>query len=500
MRLLLKGFVCDGTGEPARRAVLIDGGVIAAVEPEILGSCAADRTFAFRDEIIAPGFLDVHGHSEMSLPAAPEAISKRSQGFTGEIIGNCGLSVFPVTDRNRDHLRELYSAYRVPLSWESLPEYQSELARRQVRLRVFSLCGHNTLRAAVAGYERERLNAADLTAMKQLLDRCLRSGASGLSSGLLYVPGCFATPGEIVELMRVLAAHDRVYATHLRSEGDGLLESLRETFDCAVRANLKRVQISHFKTAGRGNWHKLDAALELIAAYRKQGVDIHVDRYPYVESQTMLSVILPPPFDRMGDGEITWMLRDASVREQLTASLRAAKGDADWARLRLTGAEAPEHRKFLGKHFSEIPRDPAELCVEILQNDANRATVSAAGMSEENLRRILTLDFCMAGSDGNALNPDALYGNTHPRNFGTAPRFMRMLLDSGVSLGQAVRKLTALPAEFFRLGKVGRIAPDYAADLTIFDPETIDSPADFTDPTRPAQGIVRTMLAGVFSA
>ena len=499
MRLLFRGLVCDGASEPMRRAVLTENDRIVAVEPEIIGSAAADKVYAFRDEIIAPGFIDVHGHSEMSLLSAPDGFSKRSQGFTGEIIGNCGLSVFPVTDRNAAHLRELYAKYPVSLNWRTLPEYQAELARRGVALRVWSLCGHNTLRAAVAGYEKETLSGAELARMKELLDHTLRSGALGLSSGLLYVPGCFAPPGEIVELMRVVAAHDKVYATHLRSEGDRLLESLTETLECAAQAKLKRVQISHFKTARKANWSKLDAALELLEKYRRRGVDAHIDRYPYVESQTMLSVILPPPFDRMGDTEITERLKDAEVRRQLTEGLRSKMSAADWARLRLTGARSAAHRRFIGRHLNEIPGDPAELCLEILRDDANCATISAAGMSETNLGRILAQDFCMAGSDGNASGPDELYGNTHPRAFGTAAKFLRRLLDSGVSIGGSVRRLTALPAEFFHLDGAGRIASGNWADLTVFDPETVDSDADFASPARPARGIVLTALGGTVS-
>lgn len=496
MRILFKGFVCDGISEPRRGCVLVDGERIVAVEPEILGSSAADKTYSFRNEIIAPGFIDVHGHSELSLPSAPEAFSKRSQGFTGEIIGNCGLSAFPITARNVDHIREMYARYPIGIHWRSLPEYQSELANRKTKLRVWSLCGHNTLRAAVAGYERETLTAADLAAMRELLDGAMRDGALGLSSGLLYVPGCFSTPGEIVTLMRVVAKYDGVYATHLRSEGDQLLESLTETLECAAEAKLKRVQISHFKTAREANWSKLDAALELLERYRRKGVDVHIDRYPYVESQTMLSVILPPPFDRMGDGEITQRLTDAELRRQLTEKLRDKMTASAWARLRLTGAKSAAHRRYVGKHFDEIPRDPAELCIEILQDDANSATVGAAGMSEDNMHRILMLDFCMAGSDGNALGPEE---SAHPRAFGTAARFVRILLDSGVSIGKTVRRLTALPAEFFHLKQLGRILPGNYADLTVFDPEQIDSDADFVRPNRPASGITMTVLAGEIS-
>ena len=496
MKILFKGFVCNGISEPSRQSVLIENGRIAAVEKDIYGSSAADRTIIIKNGIIAPGFIDCHGHSEFSLLDFPSAASKRLQGFTTEIIGNCGLSAFPVTERNREHLAELYKNYHTALSWSILPEYQHLLQERNAQLRIFSLCGHNTLRAAVAGYEKERLSGHELSALGSLLEESLASGAIGMSTGLLYVPGCFSNPAEIIRLMQILAAQNRVYATHLRSEGGELLESLTETFDCALQAGLKRVLISHFKTARPENWHKLDAALELIAHYRQAGLDIHVDRYPYLESQTMLSVILPPPYDTMRDAAITAELLDESVRSHLLAELHRLKTPQDWQRLRLTGAKNREFLPFIGKFFHEIPGDPAENCIKLLAADATSATISATGMSENNLRRIMALDFCMCGSDGYAMSLDDHNTNTHPRSFGSGAKFMRKLLDSNCPIGQAVKRMTALPAEFFRLPSIGMLRPGFQADLTVFDPETIDSDADFISPAHPADGVLMTVVKG----
>ncbi|MBR2345224.1 MAG: amidohydrolase family protein [Lentisphaeria bacterium] len=496
MRVLLKGFICDGISEPSRSTMLIENGRIIAVKADIYGASAADKCYSFKDEIICPGFIDTHGHSDLALAAVPEAFSKRSQGFTSEISGNCGLSPFPLSEKNIDHIRELYASYGIDISWRTLLEYRNFLAAKNVKLRLFPLCGHNTLRAAVAGYRQNTLSASELNSMKQLLNRTLDDGALGMSSGLLYVPGCFTAPDEITELMRVLEKHQKVYALHLRSEGDQLLESLDETLNCARKAGLKKVLISHFKTARKENWHKLDDALKLIEDSRRNGIDVRVDRYPYVESQTMLSVILPEPFLHMGDVEITKRLADAETRKILTEQLHQKLSQEDWARLRLTGAKSPVHRNFIGKHFSEIPADPAVLTVEILASDATSATISAAGMSEKNMRRILMLDYCMAGSDGYTLSPEKMFGNTHPRSFGSGAKFMRLQLDYGISIGTAVAKLTSKPADFFQISSIGRLTTGYHADVTVFDPESIDCHADFTRPATPATGIKMSILAG----
>ena len=497
MKILLKGFVADGLNEPVRSAVLIDGEKIAAVSGDIYGSSAADKIYSFKNEIIAPGFIDVHGHSDISLLAAPAAESKRFQGFTSEIAGNCGLSVFPLTEKNIDHLQELYAQYNVDLNWQNYPDYQHELAKRQTALRLFSLCGHNTLRSAVAGYDKKTLSAGEINAMTVLLADALQNGAVGLSSGLLYVPGCFADDEELIALMRIVQQFDKVYATHLRSEGDKLTESLETVFRCAGTAGLKKIEISHLKTAGKNNWHKLPEVFSIIDKQRKNGADIHFDRYPYTESQTMLSVILPPPLDTTSDTEVTVKMRQEDVRNSTITSLRQNKNDSDWTRYRLSGTSHPELKKFIGQKFSDIPLDPAELTVELLRHDATTATISASGMSRDNMVKILTSPLCMCGSDGNALPFDARYGSVHPRSFGTAPEFIRILLENNISIGKIIYQMSFLPAKFFNLDGIGTLTPGSKADVTVFDPENISSKADFANPFIRPEGITLSILNGV---
>lgn len=496
MRILLKGFVADGINEPVRKCVLTENERIIAVEKDIYGSCAADKEYSFKNEIIAPGFIDVHGHSDLSLAANPQAASKRRQGVTCEITGNCGLSPFPVSEKNHDHLDTLYANYGIPINWQDLTGYRKMLAGRNVALKTFQLCGHNTLRAAIAGYEEKNLSGKQIKAMRQLLSTCLDQGALGMSAGLLYTPGCFADRNEIIELMRELALHNKVFTTHLRSEGNNLLESLQETFDCAQQAGLKKVVISHLKTAGKTNWHKLDAALKLIDHYRNTGMDIRFDRYPYTESQTMLSVILPPPFDTMPDRDITLALQDDKIRQDIRQSLQQ-KDISDWNRWRLTGTTHPEWKKFTGQKYPDLPGNMIDAVIDQLSFDATTATIGSAGMSEDNMLKIITSDLCMPGSDGYAVDhPAASAVSNHPRSAGAIARFMRLKLDCGQSVGQCVAAATGKPAEFFNLPAIGIIAENKKADITVFSPDDIDSKASFSEPFRPADGIILTMLDG----
>ena len=490
-------WVADGTGKaPFRATVLTDGAFIAAVEREKIAGISAADTIDGRGMILAPGFIDAHGHSDLSLLAAPEAESKVTQGVTTEIAGNCGLSAFPLTPLNRDHLTKLYANYGQELDWSDFKAYMAKLRGKRPAMRLACLCGHNTLRAAVAGYENAKLSAAQLGEMERILDDALASGALGLSTGLLYVPGKFADRDELIRLLKVVADRNGVYATHLRSEGDQLLESLADTFECARLAGVKKVQISHLKTAGRDNWSKLAAALKLIGDARAEGIAVTVDRYPYTESMTQLSVILPPPWDDMDDIDIQTRLQDPETRRELTAELRRNRSPEYWKHVRLAASAAPKWKSKCGFAISELGDDPAVTVTEILAADSASACGAFHGMCESNLDRILELEYCMPGSDGNALPCDGKFGSSHPRAFGAIAKFIRRRLDTSGSVGETVRRATSLPAQVFGLNDRGVISTGYAADMVVFDPDEIDSTADFGTPCRRADGIAMTVTGG----
>ena len=490
-------WVADGTIKPPFRAdILTDGSTIAAVSTEKIAGIPASDTVDGGGMILAPGFIDAHGHSDIALLAAPEGDSKIMQGVTTEIAGNCGLSAFPLTGLNREHLEKLYANYGQSLDWSDYTEYRARLRAKDPALRLVCLCGHNTLRAAVCGYGNAPLTGGQLAEMERLLGAALDAGAKGLSTGLLYVPGKFADREELVRLLRVVAAHRGVYATHLRSEGNGLLESVAETLEYARLSGVGKVQISHFKTAGKANWSKLDGAIRLIEDARHDRLDVTVDRYPYIESMTQLSVILPPPWDDLDDVEIQKRLRITETREQLTEELRRSRPADYWEQVRLAASSAPRWCGKCGKTIAELGDDPARTVVEILAADTASACGAFRGMDEANLKRIMALDYCMPGSDGNALPLNGAFGSTHPRAFGAIAKFIRRRLDESGDISDAVRRATSLPAEVFDLSDRGRIAPGYSADLVLFDPDSIDSPADFAAPRTPASGIGLTVTRG----
>lgn len=498
MKLVIKNaLIYDGNGgEPFAGNVVCVDGLIKLCTQENL-TVPADYVFDAEGLALAPGFIDVHSHSDMSILAAPEAMGKVSQGITTEIIGNCGLSVYPVTKHNHEHLQELYRNYNVDISWTDLNGYREELARRNPAVDLVPLVGHNTLRASLCGYGKHKLSITESNELQNSLAQCFEQGAQGFSTGLLYVPGKFADSRELTGFLKTVEKYDKIYTTHLRSEGNKLSEALIETFDAVLRAGLRRLHISHLKVAGARNWHKIDELFSLLQAAKDQGIELSADRYPYTESMTQLSVILPEPYDDMDDVSLEKKLQNEDDYNKIKTALNNLPSER-WQTVRLVFAKAYE--KFCGQTFESIAKaknlDPAVLCAEILRSDATGALAAFQGMSENNMLRIMQLDFVTCGTDESARPIDYSIGRSHPRGFGSMPRFCKILCQNGFSLEKAIQRLTSLPAQIFRLSGKGQIKEGFAADLVLFDPASFKDTATFAKPHQVTNGIYKVWRKG----
>lgn len=499
--LLAGGMLYDGTGSaPYAADLLIRDGKIVRIEPagKNVFPCVPRRTLTGLS--VSPGWIDVHAHSDASLLAAPEAFGKISQGITTEVSGNCGLSAFPVmTGEVREHLAVVYAAYDVRPDWDDFDSYAAALEKRHPAVNALFLCGHNTLRANITGYSRHDPAPGELAAMRELLAEQLRQGAAGMSTGLLYTPGRFAGEPELLELLRTVSAAGGIYTTHLRSEGDRLEEAAGEALRLAERSGA-HLLISHLKTALPRNWHKLDRVLGQIEAARKRGLAVHADRYPYTYSQTSLSIVLDAPFDAMTDRAIRDALQNdpilyAQALKQLTESGR------DWTKVILSKTDAPGMAGLAGLTVCEAAdrqrTTPAELVMEILRADAPGSLAAFGGMSEENLGRILAREWVCCGTDETARPEDESLGRSHPRGFGSFPRFILRLKQLGIPMAEIIRRITSLPAGIFGLQDRGSVRPGMAADLVIFAEDELDSRADFRHPHCRASGIRQVMVNGV---
>ncbi|MBE6387694.1 MAG: hypothetical protein E7045_06510 [Lentisphaerae bacterium] len=483
-------WLADGTGAPLKKSeLLISGGVVSAVGKEDIGAGAGVK-ISCRNQIVSPGFIDVHGHSDISILSHPDAVLARtSQGVTCEIAGNCGLSAFPVTQVNRSHLEELYARYNIPFDWQSSAELR-QLARQKVSAcDIEYLSGHNTLRAAVSGYGNDELGEPEIKRMCALLDAELDSGVLGLSLGLLYVPGKFASESELYSLFKTVAAHNKIVTCHLKSEGKKLIESIEEMIYLARVSGLKKLHISHFKTAGKDNFHKLGKAFELFEEASQYGVDITFDRYPYTQSMTQLSLILPDEWSDIDDVTITEKLQDNECCREVISELQKLRSDDYWKSVTLVNSPLPKYRPFCGMTLDKLGENPAECAVEILRYNSPGATAAFSGMSKENMVKIITDPRCMPGSDGTALPPGGEFGYDHPRSYGAVARFIRLLLDNGIKIEETVRRATGLPAQVFGLTNRGVIKKGVPADITVFDPDEIDGNSTFASPSAPAAGV-----------
>jgi len=474
------------SGEPG--ALLLSAGRVEAIfrAPEIpaMDIPAEDGGGRF----CSPAWIDVHGHSDMAVLCAPGCESKCSGGIGIEIAGNCGLSAFPIRECNRANLERLYGSYGVPLTWDSAAGYFAALRKSRPRMCLYSLAGHNTLRSAVLGYEKRRALPEDLRVMAKLLARQMEEGALGLSSGLLYVPGRFAEPEELVFLLQTVRNYDGIYTTHLRSEGDRLNEAIAEAIAAVQQSGLNRLHISHFKTSGAANFGKLEAAFRQLEQAEKEGVSVTFDRYPYTSSMTQLSVAAGAAFLDLPDSVITERLKEPSFRERMKRAL-GEKPDAYWENTVLVGLPAGMPESWKGRCVAELCQvhrtTPEELVLSILSQDSPCATAAFHTMSEENMQRILQDKRCFCGTDEIARKEDGSMGSIHPRGSGGAARFFRLIAaQSGWNEAMA---RNAAAAERFHLA-CGRFQVGMEAQFTLFG-EDLHETSDFRHPFARSSGV-----------
>lgn len=479
----------DGTGKPSFMAdVAVRRDRIVEVAPSGTLKRTGCSVIDGRGKALVPGFVDVHTHSDAAVYRVPRADSKIMQGVTTDISGNCGSSYYLAGAKNaQDALRNVYGNFGA---------YLDLVEKASPAVNVAHICGHNSLRVHVMGYEDRRPTPDEMRKMKELLADALANGAAGFSSGLYYLPGKFADTEEVKELAALLKGTGKPYATHMRSEGARLLEALAEAIEIA-RAGDNNLEVSHFKTAGVKNWGKLDQAFAMIDEARKAGMNILADRYPYVYSSTSLRMIVPAPFDKLDSTTLCGKLKeDPACRAELVAALRT-NATRDMNRVIMVNSPIPEHRPYRGKTLVEIGRmmggiSPEAAAVELL---ASGKTPQAAfgSMNEDNMARILADPHVVCCSDSSIRAKNSRGG--HPRGFGAFPRFFRIASERS-SRAEVIRRMTSLPAAKFNIRGRGVISPGYFADLVLLDLDRYDSKADFAVVNRKPTGVKAVYVNG----
>jgi N-acyl-D-amino-acid deacylase len=506
--------IVDGTGRPAWKGeVAVRRDRIVAVGrtlPEGFKNGAERINAAGR--VLSPGFVDVHAHGELEPLADTSAAGKVVEGVTTEISGNCGLTPFPLLGALRTRFekeaRDEYGWKPYVLGWSSASEYFERLDKAGCSINRGFLAGHGSLRAAVNGYSDNPLGEDGKRLMRHLLEDSLNAGCFGLSTGLAYPPGCYATHEEIADLAKICARKGALYTSHMRSESDGLEPSINETLQIC-RETGARTQISHLKTALQRNWKKIEFLDKTLHQARRDGLDFHADRYPYTASSTGLDSILPNWAYIGGNAEELKRLHDNAVCAKLEAEVAAKNPEGDfWRRIQVAGVTNEALRSEIsGRNMAEIAVAwnvrPFEAFRRIAIEDELRTTAIFSSMCEENLERILSWDFVMVASDATARN---ISGPTrvaapHPRTFGTFPRMLAKYVRERklMSLEDAIRRMTSLPAQTFHIADRGVIRPGAYADLVLFDAANIRDEATFTDANRFPTGIDRVYVNGVLA-
>jgi N-acyl-D-amino-acid deacylase len=502
--LIQGGTVIDGTGRPGRRAdVAIARDRIEVID--LLPGATAARVIDAAGHAVAPGFIDMHSHADFVLPGLPTADSKVHQGFTLEVVGNCGASPAPLTPARRKDIIDATGLAVPALAWDwtTFRSYLDVLTRQGVAINVAPLVGHGTVRLLVVGADDARPTADQRRAMAAEVRRAVDEGAVGVSTGLIYAPGVYADTDEIVDLARAAGAGGGFYASHIRGESDTLLPAIAEAIEVGRRAGVP-VEISHLKAAGRANWPKMARAIELIEEARAQGLDVTADMYPYPAGSTTLSALLAPWVHAGGREPLLARLGDPADRARIRAELDGPGMalDAGWQGIVIAGCPArPEYEgRTLAQIAATLGLTPAEAVIEILRQAKGDVDMVLFMMSEDNVALGLQRPWVMIGSDGEGRAAEGPYGTgkPHPRNYGTCPRFLGHYVRERavVALPEAIRKMTSLPATKLGLRDRGRLEPGAAADVVVFDPGTVADAATFTEPHRYPRGMPWVLVNG----
>jgi N-acyl-D-amino-acid deacylase len=478
--LLTNGRIVDGTGNSwIKGDVAIKGGRIIAVG-NLSGSDGfkAKRTIDVKQQIIAPGFIDVHGHIEMGLLETPTADNYIHDGVTTVVTGNCGSSA------------------------DDLKDFFTRVDREHTSINVASLVGHNTVRRQVMGLANRKATVDEQTKMEALVDAAMKQGAVGLSTGLIYLPGVYSDTPEVIGLAKAASKHHGIYSSHIRNEGSKVAEAINEALDVGRSANMP-VQVSHFKVSAPVNWGRSKETLALIENARAAGLDVTIDQYPYTASSTGLSVMLPDWALADGDAAVKARLTEPTTRKKIAMEIlksanNAKRADFSYAVVARHATDAALNGKSI-KAINVLKGRPdtmeagVDTIIDLMI--AGGAQMVYHGMSEDDVKFFMAYPFNMVGADGGVQNGK---GQPHPRSYGTNARVLGKYVreEKVIRVEEAVRRMTSLAAQRFQLKDRGLIREGYAADIVVFDEITVRDNATFDNPHQFSSGFSTILVNG----
>jgi dihydroorotase/N-acyl-D-amino-acid deacylase len=513
--IIVHGHIVDGTGSPWYSGdVGIRGGRIDAIGN--LAGAPTRRTIDAHGLVVAPGFIDMLGQSEMTILVDPRLPSKIYQGITTEITGE-GNSAAPVSDAMMAADRGGYEHYHITPDWRTLRQYFARIERQGMGINLASYVGATSVRRMVLGDADVQPTAPQLSEMRALVDQAMRDGAVGLSTALQYAPAPYARTEELIALASEAAKAGGIYATHMRSEGDQVLESIDEAARIGRDAHIP-VEIWHLKAAGKANWGRMPAIVARIEQARASGVDISANTYAYTAWFNTFSAFVPPWAHDGGDAQLVIRLKDpatrARIRRDMLSPAKDSAGEAwdnEWQEIpgpeaiQIAVVQNPELLPLQGKRLSEVAaqwhEDPIDALCDILIKDGASTQVAVFGMDEPDVLLALRQPWVSIDNDSQGASPEGLLGqeHPHPRAYGTFPRILRKYVreEKQLTLPDAIRKFTALPAQRMRLTDRGVLKQGMWADVVVFDPDKIRDRATFENPNQFSEGMEFVLVNGV---
>jgi N-acyl-D-amino-acid deacylase len=507
--LIRNGQLIDGSGGPAFTAdVGIRGDTIAAIAAlsGAQGKIEIDATGL----VVAPGFINMLSWATESLIEDGRSQSDIRQGVTLEVFGE-GTSMGPLSEQMKAELLKSQGDVTFPISWTSLGEYLDFIVEKGVSPNVASFVGATTLRIYTVGFENRAPTVEEMDTMKVLVRQAMEEGALGIGSSLIYAPAFYSSTEELIELSKVAASYGGMYISHLRSEGNQLLESLDELIRIAHEAGI-RAEVYHLKMAGKENWNKFDAVVNKIDSARAAGLRITTNMYTYTAGSTGLDASMPPWVQEGGYEQWAERLQDPVVRERLLQEMvtptteweSLMMGVESYEDILLIGFKNDSLKYLTGKSLAEVAAmrntSPVETAMDLVVQDGSRVGAVYFLMSEENVKKQLRLPYMSFGSDARSLAPEGVFlkSSTHPRAFGNFARLLGKYVrdEKVIPLEEAIHKLTALPAMNLKIEKRGVLKEGFFADLVLFDPDEIQDRATYEDPMRYATGVMHVFVNG----
>lgn len=499
--LLHNSTLIDGSGSPPVRS----GNDVGIIDDRIeavgdLSSRDAKEHLDLDGMALAPGFIDLHTHSDVSILHSPRMESSVSQGVTLEVAGNCGLFMGLTLPGEGFELERRLSHAAGGMEWGSPAEFLSLVERNGCAANITFLAGHGTLRKRAMGLANREPNAGEMEKMKALMREAMEQGTIGISTGLEYTPSRYARTEELIEVSKVAAEYGGFYATHMRNEAEGLLDSVEETLRIGREAGIP-VQLSHHKAEGKPNWGRVKESLALMDAARAEGLDVLCDQYPYTAFMTGLSVRVLPQWAQEGSHEeVGERLKRPEVEERIVEELKRAEIDWDLLQIAITHVDRSMQGHTVAALAGQSGIDPELFVVRLLAEEKGMVGCIAFQMSEDDVKTVMRDPHTAIGSDAATTAPEGKRGQDkiHPRAYGTFPRVIGHYArdEKLFPLEEAVRKMTSLPAQRLKLKDRGQIREGFYADLVAFDPAHVSDTATYPEPHRFARGIEHVWVNG----